>query len=407
MDGRPVFNDGPLSQNELAEIMARTAPHEAHEAAYREHAPTPQPITLESFTQASEPFLDDAWLVEDVLPLRGLGCVFGAPGTAKTFSALDMALHVAAGLDWRRKHVERRAVLYASLEGGNTFRNRVAAWKLHHGVRHADFYRCPVALNLRSTERDTERLITAAKAFTEPVGLVVIDTLNRALAGGNENASEDMGAFVAHRDAIAAALDCLVLVVHHSGKDAARGARGHSLLLGALDLEISVEDDVLTVTKQRDGEDGISFAFEREVVEVGSTPRGKRVTSLVVVEGEARERGPKLTTGQRHTLEAVRQYIDDHGEPNPGGTGFPVPGRVRLTGRDGLVEHLAGKQQSSAHSERCKQASRKLDRLMEVGVVQQNQSLVWIVSDGSSGSSRVVTHSDPRSPDGSGRVTTL
>ena len=32
-----------------------------------------------------------------------------------------------------------------------------------------------------------------------------------------------------------------VLLVHHSGKDEAKGMRGHSALLGALDAELAIE----------------------------------------------------------------------------------------------------------------------------------------------------------------------
>src|SRR4051812_18886432 len=70
--------------------------------------------------------------------------------------------------------------------------------------------------------------------------MVVIDTLFRALAGGNENACEDMGTVVANADRIRAATGACVLMIHQCGKDAVRGMRGHSSLKAATDSEIEV-----------------------------------------------------------------------------------------------------------------------------------------------------------------------
>ena len=71
-----------------------------------------------------------------------------------------------------------------------------------------------------------------------PLAIVVIDTLNRVMPGGDENSSEDMGAVIAAAKLIEREFDCVVLFVHHSGKDEAKGSRGHSSLKGATDAEI-------------------------------------------------------------------------------------------------------------------------------------------------------------------------
>src|SRR5581483_5323891 len=77
-----------------------------------------------------------------------------------------------------------------------------------------------------------------------------------------------------------------VLIVHHSGKDETRGARGHSSFKAALDTEIEVvaKDNlhVATVTKQRDLPGGDKFAFRLKVVELGQDEDGDAVTTCVV-----------------------------------------------------------------------------------------------------------------------------
>jgi RecA-family ATPase len=52
------------------------------------------------------------------------------------------------------------------------------------------------------------------------------------MAGGNENAPDDMGALVRNIDRLRAETGAAVLLVHHTGKDTSRGARGHSLARG-------------------------------------------------------------------------------------------------------------------------------------------------------------------------------
>jgi hypothetical protein len=349
-------------------------------------APKP-PLQLLAFEDDAVPFLEDAWLVEDVLPEEGLGVIFGAPGSRKTFTSIDMALHIAGGYEhWRGKRVERRLCMYLSLEGGRRFSNRLAAWRQYHGRDAPLFYRCAEKLDLRSHEDDAERVISAGKALVEQtserMGLIVVDTLNRAMPGGNENAAEDMGAFVALCDAIAREQQCFVLIVHHSGKDMAKGSRGHSCLLGAIDTEICVADGMMTVTKQRDGDtDKLQFAVGLEKVELGTTPTGKAVTSCVVVEEHegAPRSARRLTPSQQATVEALREYIDVHGKPNPYGIGWPAPGTQKIVELDGLLTFLAGKQTSPTDSERRKQAGRKLERLCHLGVVEVNQGFTWLV----------------------------
>jgi hypothetical protein len=118
------------------------------------------------------------------------------------------------------------------------------------------------------------------------VALVVIDTLSRAMQGGNENASEHMGAFVINVDKLRIATGAHVMIVHHSGKDKAKGARGHSLLRAATDTEIEVEAGQVKATKQRDLELPKPMPFRLESIEIGRDSEGEVVTSAVALLGE-------------------------------------------------------------------------------------------------------------------------
>src|SRR5690606_23284637 len=121
-------------------------------------------------------------------------------------------------------------------------------------------------------------IIAAAMGIAEktglPPGIIVVDTLARAIAGGDDNSSVDMGVFVNNCGAVQEATGATVLIVHHSGKDAAKGARGHSSLQAATDTEIEIKDEALTVTKQRDMGKDESFKFKLRVVEIGRRDDG-------------------------------------------------------------------------------------------------------------------------------------
>jgi AAA domain/Bifunctional DNA primase/polymerase, N-terminal len=248
-----------------------------------------------------QPNLDAADFVEGLLIEGAMSVIYGESNSGKTFFATDLAFHIATGREWCGRAVERSAVIYCALEGRHGIFNRIAALRAHHGPTEADLAVIPSSINLLDPDADVGRLIRAIKAAAAylklPVRWVVVDTLSRALAGGNENAPDDMGALVINTDRIRQETGAHVCFVHHSGKDTAKGARGHSLLRAATDTEIEVTDDEgnrnARVSKQRELECTGNFQFQLQVVELGANRRGKQVSSCVVVHGEPSDDQPK------------------------------------------------------------------------------------------------------------------
>lgn len=241
-------------------------------------------------------------------------------------------------------------------------------------------------MDLRSSKDDFRRLVDAGRAISERTGqslrLIVVDTLNRAMAGGNENSPEDMGAFIAACDALAKELNCLVLVIHHSGKDQSRGMRGHSSLLGAVDTEIAITDGAAEVKKQRDGPEGERFGFTLQAVELGRTAKGKTLTSCIVAPAgtdAAAPKGPKLTNKQLRAREDLQEYVLQHGEPCPTGTGWPEAGARKIVPLAAFTEFLALKQAHAEAKHRSQAAGRLIDQLQNKGVAQINEGHLWLV----------------------------
>ena len=143
--------------------------------------------------------------------------------------------------------------------------------------------------------------------------LLIVDTVARAMAGGDENCSQDMGALIGACDAIRNELDCTILLIHHAGKDTTKGARGHSSLRAAVDTELevtgTVNPRVVTVRKQRDLPSGDTFAFDLEPVELGKDPETfDPISACVTV---YRDQAPPATpeTARGPTGKAQRQLL--------------------------------------------------------------------------------------------------
>ena len=327
------YNVSPPTQ-----IGAGTLFHmaKAEPKAEPENAPATSSDLPLLYFQDIQPVSDVRDFVQGVLIEQGAGVVYGESNAGKTFWTTDLALHVATGNDWNGRRVERGGVVYAVLEGGIGFRNRVAAWKHERGLDdtpNVPFVAIPSGLNLLDPNADTPRLVAAvlhaAEVMKTPVKLIVIDTLSRAMAGGNENSPEDMGALVMNMDTIRAATGAAVLWVHHSGKDQAKGARGHSSLRAAIDTEIEVvaEQDsdrkAATAVKQREMKKGDVFPFTLRTVVIGTNRHGEEVTTCVV-EGLAEGRtasavpNPRLSGHSRRALDVLGNLLARAGKSGHG-----------------------------------------------------------------------------------------
>lgn len=336
-----------------------------------------------------KPNLDAADFVEGLLLDCAMSVVYGQSNSGKTFFMADMALHVAAGMPWRGRAVEQGAVIWLAMEGSYGIFNRVEAWKREHGMEDATipFAVVPVALDLLDPFGDTEPLIAAikraAKMLEMPVRLIVVDTLSRAIAGGNENSPEDMGALVTNGTRIQQEIKAHVSWIHHSGKDDAKGARGHSLLRAATDTEIEIVADGpargARVTKQRELDGGGDFGFTLRVVELGTNKRGKPVTSCVVQHDEApmvRPKGTHLDGHKKRAFDLLIEAIAASGRTGDDGVPSGYPSVPEKWWRDRFYEGAMPGQDQGTKQKAFKRAA---DDLINGRLVGMSKGRVWVV----------------------------
>ena len=157
----------------------------------------------------------------------------------------------------------------------------------------------PAPLDKSETgKKGVKRIIQAAErlkaASGSDVALIVIDTLARAMAGDDENAASDMTAFIERRASeIARTTGAAVLVVHHPGKDNAKGMRGSTALFAACDcvIKISKRDGgggEALIEKVKDGEVGPLFAYRLRQVDLGTDADGDRYNVMRLGNGRRR-----------------------------------------------------------------------------------------------------------------------
>lgn len=112
--------------------------------------------------------------------------------------------------------------------------------------------------------------------------MIILDPLIEFALGADEQSAQTMGLVMSHIQLIKRELNCTVVVAHHAGKDATRGARGSSAIEGSPDTVILIKQnpvsgDVTAIcTKERNGskpapsvylvtksEDGLGAALSR------------------------------------------------------------------------------------------------------------------------------------------------
>jgi len=248
---------------------------EPHKGAGRRQEPFAGAfLTLQQLYAQQDP---DNWIIDNLFCRGELLMVVGDSGTGKSYLVLDMLFAIATGESWAggRFAIPRRQLcIYSYGEGRRGIRKRTIARHNHYreggGEEEPALLMLPVIPQLfDSTAPDgAEAFIRECQRVTagQEVGVVVIDTLNRASRGGDENSTPDSTLMLAHAERIQQETGAAVLIVHHVNKTGSY--RGNTTLRGAMDGMLEVRrvadnEHILHCDKLRDGEifDDLGFHF--------------------------------------------------------------------------------------------------------------------------------------------------
>ena len=228
-----------------------------------------------------------SYLLKGLISPEEVSIWVGAPKCGKSFLLLHVSYMLSLGRSVFGKRVKPAKVLYVAAEGEGGIANRIRALRARYGAS-ADFRFIAQPADLLHQGGDLDHLVAAARAIS--ARLIVLDTLSRLIAGGDENSPVDMGTFVKNVAELRERTKAHVAIVHH-GTKASNGTapRGHSSLTGADDalIEVTKLDDgshVATVVHAKDDADGDRFGFKLERVELGTDDDGDPIATLVVNE---------------------------------------------------------------------------------------------------------------------------
>ncbi|MBM2293459.1 AAA family ATPase [Sulfitobacter pseudonitzschiae] len=332
---------------------------------------------LVSFDQIGA-VLTSNYMVKGWLDRNCLSMLYGPSNAGKTFVALDIAMHIAADMPWRGLRVNGGPVLYIAAEGGAGIRNRLAAIRHEHpDMASAPFTLLPVGLDLHA---QGDALAVCEIMPDVAPALVVIDTLARSMGAGDENTAKDAAMFVRNCDLIREATGAHVMVIHHTGKDEDRGARGSSALRAAVDNEIQItsEWEILS-RKQRDQEPPAPLHFKLRSVVLGMDEDGEPVTSAVVDVAAPPIPTCKPLKGKNEVaMQALYDALRDHGTTKSGNT-WPANCKVvevdhwrEACGTHGLTTGVSDSAARTAFM-------RAKTKLMDMDDVREFGGFVWRV----------------------------
>jgi hypothetical protein len=315
------------------------------------------PVALDNVTVSAEP----AWLIDGLLPARGLACIVGPPKSGKSFLTSDMLCSVARGAPYAGRETLAGPVMYLTGEGVSGFKRRLVAMRRHLGIegQGVPFFMIENVPDLGSEATDLPQLLAELDAFMVDMEMerpraIALDTLARCMGEADENSARDMGRFVNRCAAIERHFGCVVVVVHHVGKDPTRGGRGSNSLNGAADVTMLVEKtdaySKVRVEEMKDGREGQEWTFRlvsyvlSETSETLSETLSEVSTCVVELLSEPsvakpretkRPKAPKGVTGD--LLKVIRRAVEESGERNV--DSIAVPNNVRAVSKANLKRY--------------------------------------------------------------------
>ena len=323
------------------------------------------------------------WRLKGVFPYQGLAAMYGPSASGKSFLGFDAGVAISEGTDWFGIRTTKSTVVYVALEGELGFKNRVAAWEL------ANKRTLPANMSMvmQPFQITNSTDVNALAAAIPKDSVVIVDTLNRAAPTSDENSSKEMGEILQACKWLQGHIGGLVVLVHHTGKDTTKGARGHSSLFAALDGAIEVEKSndkrSWSIAKAKDGQDGKSFPFSLKLHNLGKDSDGDEITSCTIEQALPNIfiKPPPQGSKQQAAFKSLKGHIATLSNPPLSIAGSPsgVPS-VKF---EDAVAYLAGTLTTTAKNKRSNEARRLLAGLnhsghIDTGLDASSDAWCWI-----------------------------
>jgi hypothetical protein len=342
--------------NLLRGLMEKSdAPHDARWQARYDDIPrlveSAEPaaagdLPLTFFDQLLEDPPRKAWLIKGVMARDEISSWIGPPGTGKSALLGDIAVHRAAGRNWRGYVTKDKfgAIIFA-MERGDLTKRRLTAYKLRD-----DLVMLPIAVASRVInlmDRGCVETIWAAidnaqQHFGHAVDLIAFDTYAKGIAagGGDENKARDQTMVQANmRRLFDKGWHGHIATVGHTGKDPNRGERGSNARLADIDVEVQITGNAIktaTVTKANDQALGPLTSFRLEPFDFGPEEDGSPFQTFIlareiITDVQGKRAGP-LSPRRALAVRALADIVNKQGDDPP--AEYQLPRGVKIISAD-------------------------------------------------------------------------
>jgi hypothetical protein len=204
-------------------------------------------------SMAFEPREPVKYIVEGITRAGSLNCIYGDPGSAKTYTGLVKAVCIATGKPYLGRETIQSPVLIIDEESGrNRFLDRLKEIMLGMGADElTPLFWVSMANFMPANVKDREAIQN--EIVDMGIGYVLIDALSEIM-DGDENSKKDVHPVMYALKQIVDNTGTSIDVIHHSNRGS-NGYRGSSVILGDV--------DTMTRVKKESGSRLISFEFEK------------------------------------------------------------------------------------------------------------------------------------------------
>jgi Bifunctional DNA primase/polymerase, N-terminal/AAA domain len=270
---------------------------------------------------------DQAWLADRWIPDHSVGIIYGRFASGKSFIAFDLLLHLVYGMEfWHgiKLHGVACYGLLIAREGVTGFKRRIDAFKNHHGITEDTdriiFMRSPANFN---DVAGFAELKTAVEQCGREFGIVVVDTVGRALPGEDMFDPKSITRFMENLQQLGEISKGVAIGIHHENKSG--GVMGSIYFDNNSDFMFHVERDgdpgqgplrtgTITCVKQKDGEDGWARGVSYKFIETQANGEGSLVVDSFSAAADTAPKVHKpLTSKEGLALKALVDVLKKKG----------------------------------------------------------------------------------------------
>jgi hypothetical protein len=219
-------------------------------------------------------------LIGGLFEADSLVMLAGPSYSFKSFLLIDWLLCMASGRKWLGRETAACKVGYALGEGKAGLMKRIQAWITFNQPDEAELarlkenFKMTFSVPQMASKASVDNMLADLEAEDFKPDVIAIDTFNRSMVGFDENDAKDAGLWVEQADRLRQS-NYTVILLHHTKKNTEFGVtyRGSTAIIGAMDTAMTLVRDgdytTLTVTKQKDHDEGAPMRFKRVLVGLG------------------------------------------------------------------------------------------------------------------------------------------